>query len=121
MIRAVLPTANPCPGGEQGDPKLRMDDSFVDVMTSEEKGLLTGVNGDGMIGLPQGSARVTEQTLRRLKHLIQLGFVRYTRKKNWYRAWWLTRKGRRLIEAIRTFQRDSSVRRPGQSIEPRVI
>lgn len=84
-----------------------MDDSFMDVMTPAEKGLLTGVRDDGMIAFPQGSARVAEQTVKLLKHLIQLGFVRYTRKRNWYRAWWLTRKGRRLLEAIGNFHRES--------------
>jgi hypothetical protein len=70
-------------------------------LTPPEQGLLTGAHSDGMIAFPQGSARVAEQTVKLLNHLIQLGFVCYTRKKNWYRAWWLTRKGRRLAEAIR--------------------
>lgn len=38
---------------------------------------------------------------------------RFTRKKNRYRAWWLTRKGRRLVEAIRTSQREASGRATG--------
>ena len=66
---------------------------------------MTAAADDGMIAFPQGPARVAEQTLLRLKHLIQLGRVRYTRKQNWYRAWWLTRKGRRLVEALQRFPR----------------
>lgn len=114
-IRAVLATANSHAAGEPGGLKLPLDEAFVDVMTPAEKGLLTGVRDDGMIAFPEGSARVAEQTVRRLKHLIQLGFVRYTRKKNWYRAWWLTRKGRRLVQAIGNFQRESPVPATGAS------
>jgi hypothetical protein len=35
---------------------------------------------------------------------------RFFRKKNRYRAGWLTRKGRRLVEAIPTYQRGPSSR-----------
>lgn len=107
-VRELCLQANPRAGGEPNHREPAPDDSFVDLMTPGEKALLVGVREDGMIAFPEGSTRSAEQTLKRLKHLIQLGLVRYTRKKNWYRAWWITRKGRRLAQAIGLWQRASS-------------
>lgn len=90
-------------------------------LTPAEKGVLTGARDDGMIAFPQGPARAAEQILNVLKHLIRLGCVRYTRKKNWYRAWWLTRKGRCLVQAIQTFQRESPARQSARGTEPRAF
>lgn len=73
----------------------------MDDLSPREEDILAGVRNDGMIPFPQGAARAIEQTFRILQNLAARGYVRYEKNINWYRAYWLTEKGRRIARAIR--------------------
>ena len=77
----------------------------MNELTPIEEGILTCARTDGMVPFPQGAARVIEQSFKVLESLAQRGYVHYERNKNWYRAYWLTEKGRRLARAIRAVHR----------------
>ena len=72
----------------------------MNTLTSMEKSLLIGAREDGMISFPQGTARDVVQIFQILDGLAARGYVRYAKNENWYRAYWLTEKGRRMARLI---------------------
>lgn len=76
-------------------------------LTPLEENILTGARDNGMVPFPQGAARAVEQTFKVLENLARRGYLRFVQNGNWYQAYWLTEKGRRLARAVRSFHRRS--------------
>jgi hypothetical protein len=74
----------------------------MNTLTSLEKSILIGAGKDGMISFPQGTARAVEQIFRIFDSLAARGYLQYANNKNWYHAYWLTEKGRRVARLLRS-------------------
>ncbi|MBI4326491.1 MAG: hypothetical protein HY674_14675 [Chloroflexi bacterium] len=73
----------------------------MNELTPIEEGILTSARDDGMIPFPRGKARVVENSFQVMAEMARHGYVEYL-KKTWYRAYWLTKKGRRIARALQT-------------------
>ncbi|MCI0535510.1 MAG: hypothetical protein L0Z50_09790 [Verrucomicrobiales bacterium] len=76
----------------------------MNKLTPLEEGILTTTRDHGMIPFPQGTVRTIENIFRVLENMAKRGCVQYVNKTG-YRAYWLTDKGRKIVRAIRAFQR----------------
>ena len=76
-------------------------------LTPIEEGILSSARDDGMIPFPPGPARVVESIFKRMEDMARHGYVEYV-KKTWYRAYWITQKGRRIVCSLRRVRRKAS-------------
>src|SRR5712692_90259 len=70
-----------------------------------EKEIVKSAHGDGMIPFPQGSFLAVERTFRMLDDLARRGYVEYV-AKTWYRAYWITEKGWRIVRRGQKLRRE---------------
>ena len=71
----------------------------MNTLPRRQENILASAREDGMIPFPPGSARTAEAVFRIIEDLARQGYVEYARK-TWYRAYWLTNKGRQLACAL---------------------
>ncbi len=76
-------------------------------LTPLEEEIVKSAHADGMIPFPQGPFFAVERTFRMLEGLARRGYVEYV-SKTWYRAYWITEKGPRIVRGARKIQRDLS-------------
>ena len=76
----------------------------MNELTPLEEEIIKSAHGDGMIPFPQGPVLTVERTFRMLESLARRGHVEYV-SKTWYRAYWITEEGWRIVRGEWKVQR----------------
>ena len=81
----------------------------MNELTPLEKEIVKSAHGDGMIPFPQGSFLAVERTFRMLDSLARREYIEYV-AKTWYRAYWITEKGWRIVRGGKKLRREMPAR-----------